>query len=700
MEIFEEKTSVRFEQPGFLKTPLREHQKVGIGWMIHRESHPFRECRGGLLLDDVGLGKTLQVLGTIYAQKQSGQVLGPTLVVSDRAVMDVWKNELVTHFAEGHTLSILTYHGQKARRDFQANENQAELLRSIDLVFSTYDTMRVERNKDFDVTHIVADEEGHERRHSPFVENSLFLQPFRRIILDEAHKIRNRSASYYQTVVNLKDEYSGRPTIHWGLSAKPVLNRLDDLFPLFQFLNMEPFRDSHWGYSKWRTQIVRPVQYNARSGVKTLHEYMVPVTLRRTKAILHLPELHKVEEEITLQDDEFTFYEKLYTYVRQRVEDLMDRMDQIRAAGGHVDPADRRINSACASVNAMITRLRQCCCAPGLVIKSMRRFEPLLGKPDVLQSCIERIEYILEHRNEIEECAVCMDADADVMAIPCKHLCCQQCWSRQATQTALGFRCPFCRGVMTAQKKVSKKSTEELEADIKGEDTWKDLVGVSSKVDFLLGRLKEQIWDEKIVVVTDFRSFLDIIEKAIRADDILKDVPICRIDGTITGDKRFGVVHAFQQPGPDSPRLLLTTYKCGGEGVTLTAATRLYEMNPWWNEAQMYQAEGRLHRLGQEKSVFIHQLRVAGSIEDNIYEMVDRKGFLSNATLSRSSLAPQKMPWANRVRLMLALDELAPARESKRRRLGTDGNWATTTTSSSSSGALLATEAPVCPDFW
>ena len=670
MEIFAEKTVPPIEQPAFLKTPLRDHQKTGIAWMIHRETHPFRGCLGGLMLDDVGLGKTLQLLATIYAQKQNG-IIGTTLVVSDRQIMDVWQNERDLHFADGYTLTSYTYHGKRVRDDFQALDDQAALLANFGIVFTTYDTMRIERNKNFDAATIVAVENDTTHRHSPFLPGSLFLRSFRRIILDEAHKIRNRSAGYYQSVIHLRDQQ----TIHWGLSAKPVLNRLDDLFPLMQFLNIEPFRDSRYGYSRWRTQIVRPVEYNSRSGMRTLHEYMVPITIRRTKAILGLPELHKIEEEISFQDVEFEFYSRLYRYVRERVEKLMERMNAIRNTGGAVDPEDHRINMATASVNAMVTRLRQCCCAPALVLKTMRRFQSLLAEPDVLRACIERMEHILAHRDELEECSVCMDAEADFMAIPCRHLCCGQCWERvERTSPGLHARCPYCRTILTTYRKVSRETTEDLRKEVETEDLG-HLEKVSSKVDFLLGRLKKQVWDEKIVIVSDFRTYLDVIEKALSEDPLLKDVPRTRIDGKVTGAKRFGVVREFQSTEPDSPRILLMTYKCGGEGITLTSATRLYEMNPWWNEAQMYQAEGRLHRLGQERPVFVHQLRLVGSIDDKIYEMVDRKGFLSDATLQRSETAPEKMPWANRVRLMMELNDLAPERISKRRRLGTNGEW-------------------------
>lgn len=668
-EIFATKTTPIFAQPEFLKTQLRPHQQVGVGWMVHRESHPFRGCRGGMVLDDVGLGKTLQLLTTIYAQRAN--ISGPTLIISDRQIMDVWKHEIASHFAPGHSLSTYTYHGKPDRDLFKSRDTQQAFLEGFDIVFTTYDILSVEKNQYFLETAVAADPNDPTRRHSPFIKGSLFLNRFGRIILDEAHKIRNRSTGYYKGAMRLRGNAG---TVRWALSAQPVLNRLDDLFPLMQFLEIQPFCEPQHGFEQWHSTVVRPIQYNARTGMRTLQETMIPVTLRRTKAILNLPSIHKTEEEILFSDEEFDFYSKLYQYVRDRVERLLARIEEIRQSGGRVDPDDHRSQQARASVNVMITRLRQACCSTSITIKAMRRFNYLAthdaADAEVLRLCRERIEYIITHPNEIEECAICMDADATYIAIPCRHLCCRECWEKTSN------KCPFCRSNVESYREVSASTASALVPMIDEPPTTS--TQLPAKVVFLLTRLKEHIQDEKAIVVSDFASYLDVIAEALQKDDVLKGVRVARVDGKVTGDRRFEVIRAFQSTEADTPRILLMTYRCGGEGVTLTSATHLYEMNPWWNEAQMYQAEGRLHRLGQSKPVFIHQLRIAGTIEDKIYEMVDRKGFLSRATMNKHERAPDKIPWANRVRLMVGLDDLAPARASQRRRLAHDGSWAPT----------------------
>lgn len=656
-------------QPDFLVTELREHQRAGVAWMLHRERHVFCGCRGGLLLDDVGLGKTLQLLTTIYEQKQSGRAVGPTLVISDRQIMDVWKNEIAIHFREGPlALRTFTYHTPRARKQFAAEPDQAKLLTDeIDIVFTTYDVLRVE----MDALHTDAVVGVEEAAPLPFCAGSLFLQPFRRILLDEAHKIRNRSASYYRAVNRLPLTYRGQPNIRWGLSAQPILNRLDDLFPLFQFLNVQPYANTELGYSRWQSDVVRAIRYAARSGMLTLHRTLVPIALRRTKDVLQLPPLHRREDTIHFSQLEFAFYQKLYEYVRERGRRLLERMRELRAAGGRADADDHRIQRCQASINSMLLRLRQCCCSPLLVLNSMPRLRAdLLEHEATLGSCIERIQQLLEHPTE-DECGVCLDDDATHMAVPCRHMLCARCWEQ--VNRANG-RCPFCRAHVENYEPVAPATVERMANEVV---LTRVATSHSQKIQFLLAQLQQHVWDEKVVIVSDFRTFLDVIDRALGSDEVLSKVRRARIDGTITGARRFEVVRQFQRDEPDAPRILLMTYRCGGEGLTLSAASRLYEMNPWWNDAQMYQAEGRLHRLGQQRPVHVHRLRVAGSIEDKIYEMVDQKGFLGTATFRPHDAAPQRIPWADRVRLMLGIrmSELAPSFDSRRRELDESGHW-------------------------
>ena len=73
--------------------------------------------------------------------------------------------------------------------------------------------------------------------------------------------------------------------------------------------------------------------------------------------------------------------------------------------------------------------------------------------------------------------------------------------------------------------------------------------------------------------------------------------------------KRHRLIHDFQAPG-EGARLFIVTYATAAVGITLTAASRVYLMEPTLDPAQELQAAGRIHRLGQTRDVFIRRFAV------------------------------------------------------------------------------------------
>jgi hypothetical protein len=71
--------------------------------------------------------------------------------------------------------------------------------------------------------------------------------------------------------------------------------------------------------------------------------------------------------------------------------------------------------------------------------------------------------------------------------------------------------------------------------------------------------------------------------------------------------------------------VFLISLKAGGVGLNLTAADTVIHYDPWWNPAVENQATDRAHRLGQTKAVFVHKLVVAGSIEEKILALQEKK---------------------------------------------------------------------------
>ncbi|SAK87445.1 SNF2-related protein [Caballeronia temeraria] len=156
----------------------------------------------------------------------------------------------------------------------------------------------------------------------------------------------------------------------------------------------------------------------------------------------------------------------------------------------------------------------------------------------------------------------------------------------------------------------------------------------SAKLALLLDMLPELIEEgRRVLVFSQFTGMLAIIAAA------LDEAGLAYV--TLTGETadRKTPVRRFQ--AGEAP-IFLISLKAGGVGLNLTAADTVIHYDPWWNPAAENQATDRAHRIGQDKPVFVYKLVAAGSIEERILEMQERKAALAAGILSEDSRAVEK----------------------------------------------------------
>ena len=147
-----------------------------------------------------------------------------------------------------------------------------------------------------------------------------------------------------------------------------------------------------------------------------------------------------------------------------------------------------------------------------------------------------------------------------------------------------------------------------------------------AKLDLLMTMLPELV-DEgrRILLFSQFTSMLSLIETELKFAGL--DYVILKGD---TSDRELPV-RRFQ--AGEVP-IFLISLKAGGVGLNLTAADTVIHYDPWWNPAVENQATDRAHRLGQDKPVFVYKLIIAGSIEEKILALQERKADLAAGILS------------------------------------------------------------------
>jgi SNF2 family DNA or RNA helicase len=128
---------------------------------------------------------------------------------------------------------------------------------------------------------------------------------------------------------------------------------------------------------------------------------------------------------------------------------------------------------------------------------------------------------------------------------------------------------------------------------------------------------------QKIVVFSQFLDMLRIMESHLQETGTLFV--------TLTGasHKRGEIIDRFNND-PDC-RVFLGSLKAGGTGIDLVAASVVIHYDRWWNAAREDQATDRVHRIGQQRGVQVFKLVTAGTLEEKIAAIIDKKKDLMEA---------------------------------------------------------------------
>jgi superfamily II DNA or RNA helicase len=152
----------------------------------------------------------------------------------------------------------------------------------------------------------------------------------------------------------------------------------------------------------------------------------------------------------------------------------------------------------------------------------------------------------------------------------------------------------------------------------------------SGKVQMLLTRLEEALEGpgaRKVVIFSQFVSLLKRLKPLLK--QTYPRVALLELSGQTKN--RAKPVEAFQSAR--GPAVILVSLRAGGTGITLHAADYVFLLDPWWNPAVENQAIDRVHRIGQDRRVFVYRMITQGTIEARIQALKKEKRALFEDTL-------------------------------------------------------------------
>ncbi len=149
-------------------------------------------------------------------------------------------------------------------------------------------------------------------------------------------------------------------------------------------------------------------------------------------------------------------------------------------------------------------------------------------------------------------------------------------------------------------------------------------------LDMLLSLVEEK---RSVLVFSQFTRVLDILAKRLTSAKVAY--------GLLTGQTQHRAERVAQFQAGEFP-VFLISLKAGGTGLNLTRADTVIHFDPWWNQAVEAQASDRVHRLGQDKPVFVYKLIAEDTIEEKIAALQASKAAMSDAVNQQAQATAKK----------------------------------------------------------
>ena len=331
------------------------------------------------------------------------------------------------------------------------------------------------------------------------------------------------------------------------MTGTPIQNNLLELWSLVTWLRFGVYA-GRANLQLFRNQIELPCKRGQSEGFERLQVLVDAVCLRRTKAdrtssgpLVPLPAKQVLTRQVELSQTERRCYAHYHAQARAVISRYRRRGELL---------------SNYAHVFALMTRLRQICCHAQLVPDT--DWEQLAAAaPDTETHARERVIHELRAllgAGVSAECGYCLAEPRLPVITACGHLFCRDCLDIALEAAQL---CPLC-GAVVARADIVETVPSCAESRVLARESARDIAvrSSSSKASAALAevaRILRCCPGEKVVVVSQFTSFLSILQPLLRE----RRIPFLRLDGSMTHLKRAESVRRFQSSSRHSAPVLL-----------------------------------------------------------------------------------------------------------------------------------------------
>ena len=323
------------------KTTPYDYQLDGIQFGLNHD-----KC---LILDQPGLGKTLQCIYIAQERYYKGEIEHCLIVCGLNTLKFNWKKEIEQH----SDLSVRIL-GQRINTKGKlvigsVEERLQQLKEPIEefFVITNIETLRDDR---------------------VLKELNKGVNKFDMIVADEIHKMNNIASAQGKNFSKLKSKYK------IGLTGTFLVNSPLDAFMALKWIDVDRSTASNFKYfysvygGRFDNELI------GYKNLEILKDQLSDISIRRTKDILNLPEKNYIHELLEMDDKQSKFYTNI-------VEGIIEEVDKVKL--------DKN------NVLALTTRLRQSTSDPSILTTENIKSAKLLRAKELVQEIISQGEKVI-----------------------------------------------------------------------------------------------------------------------------------------------------------------------------------------------------------------------------------------------------------------------------------------------------------------
>jgi DNA repair protein RAD16 len=548
-------TPVPAEQPTGISRKLKSFQLEGLNWMIRQEQSQWK---GGLLGDEMGMGKTIQAVSLIMSDFPAKD---PTLVVVPPVALMQWQAE-INDYTNGK-LNVLIYHISANPKCKTLTAKDLKKYNVIMVSYSGLESMYRKENK------------GWNRNDGIVKEDSiLHAIHFHRLILDEAHSIKSRTTSVAKACFALKADYK------WCLSGTPVQNRIGEFFSLLRFLDVTPFacyfckecdcKELHWSQNE--NKMCNHCNHSGFNHISVFNQELLnPITQGENPALRKegLAKLRLITDRIMLRRMKRDYTSSMELPPKDVIihNEFFGEMER-DFSQSIMSNTQRKFNTYVsqgvmlnnyANIFGLIMQMRQVANHPDLILRKNA-----------------------EGGQNIMVCCICDEPAEEAIRSRCHHEFCRQC-AKNYVRSCEGLEgsadCPRCHIPLVIdwdQPDIEQDEENVKKSSIINRIKMEDWTS-STKIEMLvydLYKLRSKKQTHKSIVFSQFTSMLQLVQWRLQKSGFSTVL----LDGSMSPAQRQKSIEYFMNNV--DVEVFLVSLKAGGVALNLTEASRVFIIDP------------------------------------------------------------------------------------------------------------------------